>query len=160
MKCGTTSVAEWLDDLPDVVMAHPKEPGFFSLDQRWRRGVDWYGSLFSPARSGQLAGEASTNYTHPAMSARASERISTTVPDVRLICLLRDPIERLRSQYRDRRLWGNESRSLVEVLQRQNNPYLAFSKYYSCLKPYLDRFPRERLCIARTEDLGRESGPA
>lgn len=160
MKCGTTSLAEWLDDLPQVVMTRPKEPGFFALDERWNRGLEWYAGLFSTAREGQTAGEASTNYTHPDMAERAADRILRTVPDVRLICLLRHPIDRLRSHYRDRRLWGGESRGLVAALSAPNSTYIRHSKYFSCLTPYLSRFSRDQICVATTEDLGKSDGPS
>ena len=77
-----------------------KEPVFFSDETAWNRGTDWYRSLFAESAPGSLTGEASVEYTDPAVADTAAARIAATIPDARLVCLLRDPIDRLRSHYR------------------------------------------------------------
>jgi hypothetical protein len=153
MKCGTTSVSAWLSARPDVFISNPKEPGFFSHDERWARGLDWYKQLFSAALPGQLAGEATQAYTHEDRSATTAKRIEEVLPNAKLVCVLRHPVERLRSQYRHWRLTGRESRPISEALLVPGNPYIARSQYYECLRPYIDRFSRDQIHLARIDDL-------
>lgn len=160
MKCGTTSVAGWLEAHPDVFMTEPKEPAFFSRPSRWAKGLGWYGTLFDAGRDTVARGEASTMYTNPAWSAVAAERIARTVPDVRLVCVVRDPVERIRSHYRHRRLRGREARPLAEAVVASDSPYVAQSCYYRCLEPYITTFGADRLRVERLEDLADGAGDA
>lgn len=153
MKAGTTSLFQWLGAHPDVYVPRIKEPNFFSDDRKWMRGSRWYEDLFANAEPGQLAGEASVRYTDPARSAVAATRIARSLPDVRLLFVVRDPAERLRSHYRHEVQRGRERRSLRESLADDRSRYLARSMYFACLEPYIARFPRGSLCIVRFEEL-------
>ena len=46
MKCATTSLHDQLAAQSGIFMSTPKEPNFFSDDDAWRRGLDWYWGLF------------------------------------------------------------------------------------------------------------------
>ena len=110
-KGGTTSVANWLVQHPQVMPMFPriqrhKSPHFFDINY-WR-GPDWYLSHF-PTRAvrrvrerragGAQVGESSPYYLfHPAAPARIRE----TAPDARLIAILREPVSRAHSNYFDR----------------------------------------------------------
>ncbi len=63
MKSATTSLYRWLDEQPEVFMAHPKETRL--LLGRLGPGPDWYSNLFADAVPGQMLGEASVNYSNP-----------------------------------------------------------------------------------------------
>jgi hypothetical protein len=63
MKCGTTTLAAQLGRQDGVFMCEPKEPFYFSDDDVYARGPEWYHSLFRAAAPGDLIGEASTRYT-------------------------------------------------------------------------------------------------
>ncbi|MEM1409443.1 MAG: sulfotransferase, partial [Pseudomonadota bacterium] len=63
MKCGTTTLAYQLGAQEGVFITDPKEPNFFSDDDQYAKGIDWYTSLFSTAPRGAFLGEASTHYT-------------------------------------------------------------------------------------------------
>lgn len=160
MKSGSTTLFRWLEQQPECWLPALKEPNFFSHDRTWRRGLDWYAGIFAPAGAAPLTGEASVSYTNPAWAAHAAQRIATTVPDARLICLLRHPIERLRSHYRHEVQRNRERRPLVAALREPGNAYVEQSRYCSALTPYLDRFPRSQLCLVRFEDLRGEPPPA
>lgn len=158
MKSATTSLYRWLDQQPEVFMTHPKETNFFS--DRWTRGLSWYSGLFADARPGQLLGEASVNYTSPTFALDAAKRMASTIPDARLVYVLRHPVERIRSHYRHEVQRRRESRSLLEALREPGNTYAGHSSYYACMAPYIDRFPREQLLVVRFEDLVRPPAPA
>lgn len=159
MKSGTTSLYRWLEAQPGVWMPALKEPEFFSRQDRWERGLDWYASLFGDAPEESVVGEASVSYTDPVGAARSAHRMSEVIPDVRLIYLLRHPIERLRSHYRHQVQRGRESRPFGVAVAQPGNEYVARSLYFTCLEPYLDRFSRDALCVVRLEDLVDEDAP-
>lgn len=150
-KSGTTTLYRWLAEQPDVFDAPVKEPRFFSRD--WDRGLDWYAGLYEGAAPEQRVGDASTNYTDPAFAEVAADRMANTIPDARLVYLLRHPLERLRSQYRHDRRRAVVSVPLTEAIAAPGNPYVGRSLYRANLQPYIDRFPREQILVVRFEDL-------
>jgi len=160
MKSATSSLYWWLQEQPGCFLASPKEIDFFSKADRWRKGIEWYRSLFAGAPAGQVLGEASVSYTLPTFAGVAASRMRSTLPDVRLLVTLRHPEERLRSHYRHEVQRGREQRSFIDAVRILENPYLATSRYFSCLEPYLERFSRDQLCLVRFEDLvsGGRSG--
>src|SRR3954453_2005537 len=87
-KAGTSSLARWLDDHPDVAVARQKEVNFFSYDPVWNHGGEWYASQF-PANA--VGWDPSPSYL-PAPE--AAGRMHQTQPAARIIALLRDPVER------------------------------------------------------------------
>ena len=46
MKCGTSSMHNYLDAHPEISMSRRKELNFFSFDRHWARGEDWYSQSF------------------------------------------------------------------------------------------------------------------
>jgi hypothetical protein len=151
MKSATTSLFRWLDEQPETCMAHPKETRFFS--DLWSNGPEWYAERFGVAEPGQLLGDASQNYTSPGFAGIAAQRMAELIPDARLIYIVRHPVERIRSHYRHEVQRRRELRTLVEAISQPRNPYVGHSSYATCLQPYVDRFPRERLLVVRFEDL-------
>ncbi|HYR05751.1 MAG TPA: sulfotransferase [Gallionella sp.] len=98
-KAGTTSLYRYLARHPKIFMSEPKEPTYFARDERFERGEDWYLSLFAKARSDQVCGEASTNYTNWPLYPDTVARMAELLPDVRLIYLMRHPVDRAYSHY-------------------------------------------------------------
>jgi hypothetical protein len=155
-KAGTTTLFRWLAALDEVGVPPVKEPNFFT--SAWDRGPAWYQQLFAGVAPGQVAGEASTSYTDPAVADLAAERIRVHRPDVRLVFLARHPVDRLRSDYRHEMLRGRERRPLAEAVIA--GPYVARSCYRAVLEPYVSRFEREQLAVIRSEDLFDDSPAA
>lgn len=159
MKCGSTSLHQWLAQQPDLFLA-PKEVNFFSRESVWARGLGWYRSLYAAALPSQLLGDVSPHYINPDSGATAARRMSQIVPGVRLVLVARDPIERLRSHYRHEVQKNRETRSLVDALRDPGNPYVRRSMYHASLMPYLEHFEREQICCVRFEDLFTPGSPA
>lgn len=153
MKSGTTTLFRWLGQHRQVSVPDCKEPDFFSDDWRWRRGLDWYQSAFQAVPPGHVTGEASASYTDPCRSRMAADRIRETLPDVRLLYVVRHPLERLRSHFRHEVQRGREHRAFQTAISSPHNPYVSYSLYLTCLRPYLEAFPREALRVVRFEDL-------
>jgi hypothetical protein len=158
MKSATTSLYRWLDAQPEVFMAHPKDSTV--LARTWPEAVEWYARGFGDAASGQLLGEASVGYTDPMRAPAVAERIARSIPDARLIYLLRQPVDRIRSHYRHEVQRRREDRSLLDAIREPGNPYVGHSRYFSCLQPYIARVPREQILVLRFEDLVDPAGPA
>lgn len=94
-KCGTTSLAAYLSDHPNVYMSSVKEPHFFNDDEGWRHrrvdGIQAYLSLFSGVHDQHVAvGEASTSYL---FSQSAVPNIVKFNPRARFVVMLRNPID-------------------------------------------------------------------
>lgn len=145
MKCATSSLHEQLAMQPGIVMSTPKEPNFFSNDEIYARGIDWYLSLFDAATDGDLCGEASTHYTklptYPQTVERMVQQLGT---DLRLIYVMRHPIDRLVSQYVHE--W---SQRVIEVpideAIEKHPELIAYSQYTIQLAPFIEAFGRERI---------------
>jgi hypothetical protein len=151
MKAGTTSLWSYLASHPQVFMSDPKELRFFPDDGNWHRGLGWYEQHFAAATA-PARGEASPRYAKVHAHPEVPARIAATLPDVKLVYLVREPIARMRSHYLEARRGGWEwrpvERALVEVPD-----YLETSRYGYQLDAYLGHVPRERILVLRSEDL-------
>jgi hypothetical protein len=70
--------------------------------------------------------------------------------------LIRHPIERLRSHYRHEVQRNREKRSLREAILQPGNAYVGNSRYFTCLRPFMEHFPSDQICVVRFEDLVQE----
>lgn len=107
-KAGTTSLFKYLVSHPKIVTPKQKELHFFEQDNAYQSGIDFYHSFF-PLRSevgpGQITCEA-TPYMHTPI---AVERIHAYNPDLKLIVMLRNPVDRAFSQYQMYLRWQREN---------------------------------------------------
>jgi hypothetical protein len=152
MKSGTTSLYHYLRSHEQIFMSRIKELDFFAEAANWSRGMDWYRQQFKGAETALARGEASTLYTKYPEHGGVPERIAAALPDVRLVYVVRDPIERLRSHYQHRVMTGKE-KSPPEVALLEDPSYLNCSKYAMQLERYLDHFPREQILVVPSEAL-------
>lgn len=183
-KGGTTSLYNYLQDQPCIGSASTKEVHFF--DRRFTKSLAWYQGHF-PTRiekyyaqrlSGQtfLTGEATPCYLfHP----HAPSRVATVLPDVKLIVLLRNPVDRAYSQYYHAVDHGFETLSFEEAIEceeeraareRENilrdehhynidymeRSYLTRGKYVEQLQAWMTVFPREQFLILKSEEFYAE----
>lgn len=153
MKAGTTSLYNYLRPHPEVFMPRVKELNFFQEERNWRRGLGWYVKQFRDAGPEAIAiGEASPGYTAYPNSPGVPERIAAHLPEVRLIYIVRDPIERIRSQYQHRVTIGVE-KDPFERAVLQNPNYVHFTRYAFQIEQYLPYVPRDRLLVITSESL-------
>lgn len=169
MKAGTTSLIRYLGSHPDVFCPRKKEPNYFAIDTHldkpgaWSLGLDWYRSRFEPGRDLTARGEGSTPYTmaHPGGTgpddgSRVAERIREQLPDVRLMYVMRNPADRIESQYAHlMRLWRVDGEPIDEAIRRYDH-FLDISRYSFQLRNYLEVFPREQLLLLQFEELVRD----
>jgi Sulfotransferase domain len=172
-KCGTTSLYNYLVQHPQIVPALQKEVHFF--DFNFDKGLDWYFGQFpnyNPADN-LITGEASPYYIfHPLVA----KRVHQLFPKVKLIVLLRNPVERAISHYYHEVRLGCEPLCLEEAiasepirLQGETEKLIADGTYYSFnhqhytylsrgiyvdqLQSWFNLFPREQFLILKSEDL-------
>lgn len=167
-RSGTTWLVHLLGRHPMVRMAQPlkPEPKFFLIDELYAKGLEYYSrNWFSGIPVGISAGEKSTNYLE---SALACQRMARDLPCIKLVFILRDPIERAWSNWRWSRMNGIETLNFTEAIaaepQREASldPAFAYSRPYSylsrglyadLLQPWLAVFPRDQLLVLAFEDL-------
>lgn len=175
-KSGTTTLYEYLNEHSEVFMSPIKETNYFSLidtqqvprekdpDQvhNFYRSVwswDHYVSLFPDNTDAKAIGEVSPKYLY---TPRAAMRIKETIPDVKLIVILRNPVERLYSRFmhlaRENR---QPSDSIEDALDRDSiwwrRPDLVSEGfYYRHLMHYLKIFDRSQIKIYLFEDLKKD----
>lgn len=155
MKGGSTTLFDRLVSLPGVARPRQKEPGFFTDDAVWRKGESWYRENL--AATGLLGLDATVDCTDPDRAAVAAVRIQRTLGTPRLLVVLRDPVERLRSHYLHEVQRGRERRPFTEALAEAGNQYVRRSRYDRCLSPYLDGPLAPQLLAVRTEALDEEA---
>ena len=159
MKSGTTSLYHYLRAHPDVFMPELKEVDFFTDELNWGKGWKWYARQFEDAPAGARAlGEASTSYTKHPRYAGVAERIARYLPQARLIYVVRDPIDRMRSHYQHNVALGEERAPIDEALL-ENPSYLDCSRYAHQIDRYLEHFPREQILVFSSEALRHERLP-
>lgn len=164
-KSGTTTLYKYLCRHPQIYMSTPKEPDFFSLDQNYTKGIEWYKSLFEKAKPSQICGEASTTYSRWHQHPQTAERMAKHLPDVKLIYIMRHPIDRAYSfyAYRLRRSQYNreflaardelmEAKTFEEAIAQQSE-FIDSSYYLEQIERYLQFYPKESFLFLLMEDL-------
>jgi hypothetical protein len=174
---GTTSLFNYLVQHPDVLTPLGKEIHYFDL--HYTRGPSWYRGRFPYAhrlRRGALPLDASPYYLmHPL----APERAARLLPEVKLIVLLRNPIERALSHYQHEVRGGRESLAFADALdveaarlageeerlarepgyyspEHHRHAYQRRGLYLDQLRRWTARFPRSRLLVVQSERLFRD----
>ncbi|MGB3514022.1 MAG: tetratricopeptide repeat protein, partial [Microcoleaceae cyanobacterium] len=169
-KSGTTSLENYIAQHPQVIPAIKKETHFWYRD--FDKGINWYLAHFPPLPKSEnfITGEATPNYLE---NYQTAERIYNVFPEVKLLVILRNPIDRAFSQYHhwirlnwDERSFETAINSELEILKKnpkkpqgdknywqQPGNYIGRGIYIEFLKKWLAIFPREQLLILKGEEL-------
>jgi Sulfotransferase family len=126
---------------------HNKETRFF--DTHYAKGLKWYATQFDRSAPTLPVGEICPTYFY---SEQARKRIAELIPKVKIICTFRDPVERVFSLYRIKRVYGATRWSLDEALSRDPE-LLESSRYAFHLSEWQALFGRENVLIAIYDDL-------
>ena len=133
MKSGTSSLHEYLDSLPEVCMSRPKEPAYFVPRTVRVARAGWYSGYFTAKPLARHRGEASPHYSIRHVYPGVVERMHAVMPDARIVYIVRDPIERIRSEWMHHVARGRiDVRSSEEIARPRSE----------C------RVPDEPLCVA------------
>ena len=170
-RSGTTTLAAVLREHPEIFMATPKEPTFFSAPFQVVRDPIRYAHLFEGATNAAAVGEASHAYlSHPG----AASTLRAFFPEARFVVMFRNPADRALAMYSYMLENGYEllptfERALAAEDRRFSSPRFArrcphyfwnFMYYRSGLfgeqvARYLDLFPRDRFFFTTLYDLHR-----
>ena len=167
-KCGTTSLYAYLVSHPKINSASRKELHFF--DRHFQKGSAWYRSHFNSGN--HLTGEATPYYFFHPLGIR---RIYSLLPNVKLILLLRNPVDRAFSHYYHEVLSGLENLSFEEAIKEEpkrlsgevekmkeqngyysfayeNYSYLERGKYIERIKVLYKTFDPNQIMIIKSEE--------
>ena len=156
-KCGTSGLHYYLSLHPEVSMSTPKELNFFITERNYPRGLEWYSRHFDA--TARCRGEASPNYTAYPQHLGVPERIAAVVPDVRLVYIVRDPIERITAHFVHNFAKRREKGDLRATLMHPNTSYVTRSKYFMQLQRYLAHFDEEQILVLDQRDLRDDRMP-
>ncbi len=180
-KAGTTSLFEYLRLHPEISLPASKEAPYFSHDSMYSRGWPAYMRKIAFADPQRKWGTVTTRYmaggvTGGAVSDNSYDertvplRIRECLPKVRLIAILRDPVERAVSHHRMVSMDGREQRSFDDAIgellrpdmlerarrhPRETTGYIVWGEYGRILAGYFDVFPREQILVVFTDELER-----
>jgi hypothetical protein len=180
-RCGTTSLYRYLCSHPWIAPATKKETHYFDL--HYDRADRWYRRHFPTwlykrycqylLKQDIITGEATPMYLFHPLS---PHRIAGLLPDIKLIVLLRNPIDRAYSNYWHEVRRGNETLSFDEAIDHEpdrvqgereriilhhgrcyapafwQHSYLARGIYNDQLRVWHKLYPREQFLILRSED--------
>lgn len=163
-KAGTTSVFKYLSQHPDIYSPFCKEPHYFSNAPfpNLAKNDEEYENLFQNASHEKAIGEASVSYL---IDPQAPIKIKKLIPEVKIIILLREPVERSYSQWWHMYQLGHEKHTFEKALkieqerinskhfQKKVKVYSGFfsyfqsSMYYNYVNRYINTFGKENVRI-------------
>jgi hypothetical protein len=152
MKSGTTALYSYMFHHPQIFMSAPKELRYFVTARNWKMGREWYEGHFANADGAIAIGEGSPIYTRHPHHSGVPARIKELIPDVRLIYVIRNPIDRIRSEYLGRVVNGGERRPFDEAVIASPY-YVDGSSYAMQIEQYLDHFSLDQFLIFTSEEL-------
>ncbi len=156
-KCGTTSLCKMLQDHPEICFAEQKEVPFFALEELWEQGVEYYLSFFSHYQPEihKYIGEGSPHYTRSYHDPeKCFRRISSTLPHCKFIFMVRDPVQRIASDIRHRKLMNQPGAELsIKEMVMTQTFMIDDSRYFACLRPYIDFYGLENIYVLALESL-------
>jgi hypothetical protein len=170
-KAGTTTLFDLLSQHPQIFLSFDKEPMFFSRDDYYGNGLDWYSkTYFKGGEEHPVRGEASPHYLY--WSEKVSFRIHEAYGDnsVKFIVMLRNPIQRAYSWYWNMVSDGREELSFLDALKNEDQRikdnweqlkyfgsmrygYFRGGCYAEQLQYFLQDFSKEQFHFILQEDL-------
>jgi hypothetical protein len=178
-KAGTTSLHDYLRQHPQIFMCPRKDADFFAFEGESIAcrppmvlkspeivDIETYRGLFEAADGQRAVGEASVGYLY---SRKAAERIRHHLADVRIVAVLRDPVDRAFSHFLHQVRDGHESCPDFETAvaaepQRINSGwaydwhYVQLGFYHRQLEAYYERFPTENIYVGLFDDFKADPG--
>ncbi|MEA2006619.1 MAG: sulfotransferase domain-containing protein [Patescibacteria group bacterium] len=157
-KAGSSWVAAMLDAHPEICLSQPKEVQYFNekssytrgLNANFNKGFGWYEKHFIHCKKNSIKGEFSTAYLP---DKTAPKKIFQSFPGVKLIVCLRDPVDRMYSQYwMYKNYFLKEKRPFSEVV-REEKEYTEKSLYFKQIKEYLKYFSLENILFITLDEI-------
>jgi len=178
MKCGTTSLFNYLSQRPDILLPEEKELHYYDIHRYQGQTLAEYLERFPRKQGRQITGEATPFYlTHP----HCPEWIHADFPQAKFIVMMRNPVDRFWSQFNQMIRYRHYSGSAQEAIAAEKSrgqdlwqalladPELPVDELKMCsllrrgcyadqLENWLKWFDRDRFLLLFTEDLLRDRG--
>jgi len=149
MKCGTTSLSRVLNNHSKISVARNKEPHFFSQNPDWRNCIKDYHDLYDPSK--EIWCDASTTYTClPEFRPNIWKDLREYNPNLKFIYLVRNPKERLVSNYMHLYERGFTNLSITDAIKNETS-LINRGRYYTQILPYYQTFGSENILILSFE---------
>jgi hypothetical protein len=154
-KAGTSSLRKFMERNPNHFYTPRRELHFWNRDREYREGsgVPEYFRNFEEATPNQMVGEKSPSYLP---STSAAERIALHLPQVKIVAILRDPVDRAHSAYLHGLRIGAipKSRTFGKAIRDYKNnqgvPYgdvVSQGFYFESLERYFQNFDAEKIHV-------------
>lgn len=167
-KSGTSLLRKYLQQHPAICTSHKKEVHFFDEPAFFKEGVpDYqaYEAMYPPARPGVLRGDVTPAYL---FVEECAARVHAYNPDMKILVMLRNPVERAFSHWNMMRQKQLEPLAFPDALEAEATraqacapfqdkafSYIARGRYAGQLERWFGYFPREQFLILRMEDIAR-----
>jgi len=153
-KCGTSALARYLEQHPDIYIPDTEIHYFDILAEKY--GLEWYLRQFQKGE-GKVIGEKTPRYIR---FPEVAQCIKKNFPDIKMIFLLRNPVDRAYSHYWHMRRQGLEIRSF-DVAIRQSRvfgllhgpDYVKRGMYVEQLRYWYDEFGRDQILVLKAENM-------
>lgn len=162
-KAGTTSLHDILKQHPDIYLPKSKEAHFFDIDQHYERGLKWwFDTFFSSVNNEKIVGAITPEYFY--YEDVPTRILETLGKDIKIIILLRNPVDRAYSHYLMSKRRGYEEYSFEDAVsieserikigdfEKNHFSYITRGLYSEQIKRYQRIFSKENILILRFED--------
>ncbi len=156
-KGGTTWLYQQLKKHPDIFLPESKELHFFNRyssnlvnRNNFTLGLQWYGDFFKGHKGQKAIGEVTPMYI---CDPEAPGRIKETLPDAKLIAVLRNPVNRAYSHY-----WMAKNKKHVKlcfrkIIETEEPRFIKRGLYYEQLEVYYKLFKPEQILVIFYEEV-------
>ncbi|WP_346293308.1 sulfotransferase [Sphaerothrix gracilis] len=157
-KCATTSISNLLAQHPEIFVIS-KETRFFSEDQIFAKGTDWYESLYKDGEAYKARGDRNNLYTMKEVFPDTVERIFAYNPDFKLIYCVRNPIHRIESYWLQIRSHGGEDvhYDFNEAVHLNREWLVDASNYWQQINAFRKYFSDDQIMIVFYEDFRKSN---
>tara|TARA_R110001599_G_scaffold183274_2_gene376446 strand:+ start:1221 stop:2099 length:879 start_codon:yes stop_codon:yes gene_type:complete len=157
-KCGTTALADMLDQSSDICLSYPKEPDYFT-DRIYPKGEKWYEACFrDKGCSIRLDSSVSYSAGWAGGSLGIAERIYQFAPNSKIIYLMRDPVDRTWSSYWHSIRNGNKELPFSECIKDESSSHITASLYSGRISEYESVFGKENILLLTQKQLNSDPG--
>lgn len=152
MKCATTSLCAYLRQHPDIFVADPKDIYFFSNDEFYEKGWEWYVIKFQGVTDEKAIGEGTDNYSKQYEFPAAPSRINKHLPDAKLIYIVRNPVNQVMSTWVHLNVMNGLNTPFNKALL-ERKLFFDNCNYLKQINAYYDFFPKEKIQVCFFEDM-------
>ncbi len=163
-RSGTTTLYQYLENHPDVCFSDIKEVHYFSVDDLYKRGENYYHSFWKHCKNESIKASADT---YLLIDKKAPQRIAEYNSEIKIIIILRNPAERAWSSYQYalnngyikkdvsfiQSIKDEENYKNADITIQNNLCNLWQSMYFEHISFWSEFFPRENILILKTAEL-------